>query len=340
MMRAIGVLLAALGVGAVFNMLNVPAGWLLGALLTGILYGLLRSDVSYEGWPFKIALTLVGTNIGLLMERELFSVLGVYILPLFITIIVTLAGGLLFGWLLYKWSSILDKRTALFCCIPGGASEIISVSGDYGADNRIVAAFHTARITFFVLLIPLIAGLWAEAAEAGPEQVAEGALTLEHIIVFLIVMSIAFYLNFRIKIPAGSLLYAIAFGFLFGDFIFHIDDVPTYIGGIGQALIGVMVGVRFDRPTFLRLKQIGGVSAQVLGLFFILSFFLAFIFWLFTEVSYVVSLLSTVPAGAAEMAATAFALGLEPTLVASLQIIRVISVFLALPIILKLVEKM
>lgn len=338
MIRAVTVLIFGLTAGFIFDFLNVPAGWLLGALLFGVFYGLYRSDVKYDGLPFKLALTLVGANIGILMERELFGVIGFYFLPLFISLLLTFVGSFVLGCLLYKWAPALDKRTALFCCIPGGASEIISVSGEYGADSRIVAAFHTARITFFVLLIPLLAGVWSSTENfILPERI--NIITFEHLIIFFIVIVIATFLNNKWEIPAGALLYAILLGFFFGEFVFDIQEVPRYVGGIGQALIGIMVGVRFDRKTFVRLKQIGFVSARIIFLFLLLGFLLAYVFYVLSGVSYVVSLLSIVPAGAAEMSATAFALGLAPTLVASLQIIRVITVFLMLPLLIKIIEK-
>ncbi|WP_158282271.1 AbrB family transcriptional regulator [Salipaludibacillus keqinensis] len=340
MIRAGTIVIIALAVGWIFNLLQVPAGWLLGALLTGLFVGLTRSNVNYDGWPFKLALSLVGANIGLLMNKELFGIIGLYLGPLLITLLLTLISGFFLGWLLFHWSKILDKRTAFFCCIPGGASEIISVSSEYGADERIVAAFHTARITLFVLCIPFVAGIWNNTNGNELTEVASYSLSYELILTFIVVMTLATVLNRLFKVPAGALLYAIAMGFIFGEFVFQIERVPNYIGGIGQGLIGVMVGVRFDRETLVRLKRIGTVSISILSIYLGISFISGYVFWKLSDVTYIVGLLSVVPAGAAEMSATAFALELEPTLVASLQIIRVISIFVTLPLLIWLINKL
>ncbi|WP_147804194.1 AbrB family transcriptional regulator [Alkalicoccus halolimnae] len=339
MVRGVSVAVIGLCCGFLFDQLHIPAGWLLGSLLFGIIYGLSRSDVHYDGLPFKLALTLVGANIGIMMDRSLFGILGTYFLPLFAVLLLTFLGSFLLARLLYRWAPSLGKRTAFFCCIPGGASEIISLSGDYGADSRIVAAFHTARITFFVLLIPLAASLWKDPVSV-PADNSSAILTGEHLLIFTIVIGAAILLNNILTIPAGALLYSILIGFFLGEFIFEIQEAPAYAGAIGQGLIGVMVGVRFDRETFLRLRQSGFISAKIIFLFLLLGFVSAGVFYLFTDTSYAVSLLSIIPAGAAEMSATAYALGLAPTLVASLQIIRVISIFLALPFLLKIIERM
>ncbi|PSL42777.1 hypothetical protein B0H94_11363 [Salsuginibacillus halophilus] len=326
----------AISAGGLLNLFGMPAGWLLGAIMTGIIWGLTRERLIFEGWPFKTALAFVGTNIGLLMEQELFAVIGAYFAPLLLVIAMTIAMGLGLGVLLYRWTE-LDRRTAFFCCVPGGASEVISVSGEYGADQRIVAAFHTTRITLFVLTIPLLVGLFSTASET-TQSMPETALTLTHFWLFPFIIAAALFLQRVIKLPAGGLLFAIILGFIFGEFIVQPTDAPAYLGGLGQALIGAMVGVRFERQTLGQLKRIGKASAGVLGLYFGASWFIGGTFWLLTDLSYMLSVLSTVPAGAAEMAATAFALSLQPSLVTSLHIIRVIVLFLLLPFLIKRIK--
>ncbi|MBB6450559.1 hypothetical protein HNR44_002542 [Geomicrobium halophilum] len=327
-------LTVGLFVGGIFSLLGVPAGWLLGALLTGIFFGIFIRDYDFTGWPFQMVLALVGANIGILMERGLFQQLVQYLLPLLITLLFTLLAGLSFGILLSRWTD-LDQRTAFFCTIPGGASEVIALSREYGADQRIVAAFHTARITMFVLMIPFGIGMIYGQGSTDPSAIPQLLPTGVQVSFFVIVILGAYLLNRFINFPGGILIYSIALGFILSEFIIHIGEVPGYISGIGQGLIGAMVGIRFERSTLVRLKSIGTASVKILGLYLLGSLVIAGIFFLLTPLSYFTSLLSTVPAGAAEMASTAFALQMEPTLVASLHIIRVVSIFLVLPFLLK-----
>lgn len=331
---------AAVMSGGLFSAAGVPAGWLFGALLAGIFTGIFIKRFTFEGWPFQAALALVGANIGFLMDTELFAVIPAYILPLTITLSITLLMGLVFGMLMYKWTD-LDVKTAFFCCVPGGASEVISVSREYGADDRIVAAFHTARITFFVFLIPLSAVLFYPAAPAGGTP-ADSIVWNPFIgfPILLFIVGIVIVLNKYVKIPGGALLYALAIGFVVGEWVVPGLASPDYAAGIGQALIGAMVGIRFDRETLVRVKSIGLPSLGILQCFLLLSLLLAGLFTLMTPLPYITSLLSTVPAGAAEMSSTAFALQLEPTLVSTLHIIRVIVLFLLLPFLIKWMDRM
>ncbi|AXF56997.1 AbrB family transcriptional regulator [Salicibibacter kimchii] len=328
----------ALMIGGFFSSIGVPAGWLLGGLLTGIFYGLFIRAFDFTGWPFQMALAIVGINIGLIMEPDLFQQLTQYLLPLFITLVLTLLTGLFLGILLDRWTS-LDRRTAFFCTIPGGASEVIAISNDYGADQRIVASFHTARITMFVLIIPFGIGMIYGEGNVGAQSAGLMMPTSLQVAFFAIIILGSYFLNRLVSFPGGILIYSIAFGFLGSEFVVNIGEVPGYFAGIGQGLIGAMVGIRFERSTVVRLKSIGAASLKVLGLYLICSLGIAVLFFWLTPLSYLTSLLSTVPAGAAEMASTAVALQIEPTLVASLHIIRVISIFIVLPFLFKWLMK-
>ncbi|WP_245723095.1 AbrB family transcriptional regulator [Natribacillus halophilus] len=331
-------LAVALLIGASFSSIGVPAGWLLGGLLAGIFYGLFIRAFDFSGWPFQLALALVGINIGLMMEPELFQQLIQYLLPLFITLVLTLLTGLFLGILLDRWTN-LDRRTAFFCTIPGGASEVIAISSDYGADQRIVASFHTARITMFVLIIPFGIGMIYGEGNMDVQTTAQLLPTGLQISFFAVIIVGSYVLNRLISFPGGILIFSIALGFLGSEFVVNIGEVPAYISGIGQGFIGAMVGVRFERSTVVRLKSIGAASLKVLGLYLLSSLGIAVLFFWLTPLSYLTSLLSTVPAGAAEMASTAVALQLEPTLVASLHIIRVVSIFIVLPFLFKLLMR-
>lgn len=333
-------LIIAVTMGFIFYALNVPAGWLIGALITGIVCGIFIKRYEFEGISFKIGLSFVGANISLLLMVDTLKKIHHFFLPLLITIIVTITAGFLFGILLYKKTNEVDKITAFFCCIPGGASEIIGISGQYGADDRLVAAFHTVRITFFTIAIPLIVGyLHPNPKEEAVKEVAF-AIDLEQIVFFSLVMILTIILDRTFKVPGGTLLFSILIGFILSEFVIDVGSVPRYIAGIGQAAIGAFVGIRFDIDVLNRLLKVGPVTIMIIASFFALTLITTTIFMLLTSQPYATSLISTVPAGAAEMSVTAVALDVNPTIVASLHIVRVVSLFLMLPFLLKLFGSM
>ncbi len=239
---------------------------------------------------------------------------------------------------LKKYSN-LNRNTAFFCCLPGGASEVIGLSYQYGANQQIVAAFHTTRITFFVLVIPLVVGLNAPTLSRGLPKSGfafnQYALALS---VLCVVMLLTIFFSKKISFPGSSLFFAIGLGFI-AHLLFPVVEMPGFITGIAQGIMGAIIGIRFDRNTFKQIKSIGVVSGLTLMMYFLMSLGLATIFFLLTPIDWFTSLLSIVPAGAAEMASTATALNIEPAMVATLQMARVLALFIALPFLIKFFAK-
>jgi uncharacterized protein len=144
--------------GFVFYMLNVPAGWLIGSLLAGMVYRFTVAPRQADSRLFSVALCLIGLTLGAMLEVGLLweAVLR-FGWAMMVGLILTVGGSLLLGHIFFRVSG-LDRKTALFSFMPGGASEVLGLADREGADVRIVAAFHTARIVLFVTMIPLLAG--------------------------------------------------------------------------------------------------------------------------------------------------------------------------------------
>ncbi|WP_188206888.1 AbrB family transcriptional regulator [Alkalibacillus aidingensis] len=338
--KKIAILIFGLLVGALFYNLNVPAGWLIGAVVAGIIFTLTFGGIEKTDVIFRLGLTVIGASIGLKIDTSFFVSFKSYLIPLFISIPLTLILAIALCKLLFKYSN-LDYKTALFCCIPGGASEVIGTSKEAGADERIVASFHTARIFLFVLSIPLIIGVSRINVTRSSENIWNNNFNLDFVqilvIVFIIVGSI--FLARIVKIPVGPLIYGMLLAFVVNQYLIDIAATSNLLFIIGQVIIGTIIGQKFDLDTFKQLKQIGIVAAVTLFLLFMASLFIAFIFSIMSDLKYSSSLLGTVPAGAAEMSSTAFALNLDPSIIAALQTVRLLTIYLLLPFLISYTSK-
>jgi hypothetical protein len=231
---------------------------------------------------------------------------------------------------MYRFSK-LDPVTAFFCCIPGGASEVISVSKEYGADQRIVAAFHSARIISIVLITPiclaLVSGMEIERGAGMPFRQFAGSEAL----ILLVFGMAAFGLNRSFKIPAGSLIYSIAIGFIAQQLLIDSTATSRVMAAFAQAWIGGVIGLQFDRETMRQIRRMGRIGSLVLVLYYLMGLGVTVVFDGMTSGGFVTSYLSVIPAGAVEMAAIASSLGLEATTVAALQISRLLLIFFIMP---------
>ncbi|HEU5140057.1 MAG TPA: AbrB family transcriptional regulator [Bacillales bacterium] len=349
MFRTLLYLLAAGAGGCLFAWLQVPAGFLIGSLLVGVFYRLRIGELSLPPYVFPFALALIGANIGLTMKLSMFAEVASYFIPLIISLVAILLGSWLLSRLLARFST-LDPKTALFCCVPGGASVMLALSEEYGADQRIVAAFQSARVLVVVLAIPLLAGLMAglTGAGGGTHAAASASDTSTGVVSFfpgfrflcvLAIMALGLGLAKVVKIPAAQFLYAMLIAFLVNQFVVPLGSLPTGVVGFGQILLGANIGLRFDRTALLQLKKIGWLSTGILMMFLVLTFAISLIFYFLTPLDYVTSMLSMSPGGAPQMSSTAAVLNLDASIVASVQLVRLLIIFLLLPVVIPYLVK-
>lgn len=344
MIQKIIYLLVAAAFGGLLTWLNMPAGWLIGALLTGVFYRLRIGSISFHPLVFLFAFALIGVNIGLTMKMSMFAEVASVLFPLVVGLIVMLVGSWVLSRMLYRYSD-LDAKTSLFCCVPGGASVMLLLSHQYGADQRVVAAFQSSRVVLLVASIPAFAGMVnGQAAEAasGATQLASSVTPLPagfKYVIILAMIAAALGLARVFRIPAAPFMYAMLLGFLVNQFVVPLGAMPNGVVGIGQVLLGAIIGLQFDREALTRLKGIGWLSLGILLLFLALSFVTSFVFFLLTKHDYLTSLLGMVPGGAPQMSSTASLLNLDATLVASVQLIRLLIIYFLLPIVIPYLVK-
>lgn len=338
-MKKIMLILAAFLGGFLFDLAHVPAGWLLGALLVGVFYRLVIADISYPNVMFDLSLAVIGVSIGLSIRVAMFKEVGSYLIPLAVSMVILLAASWVLGKLLQRYSS-LDAKTALFCCLPAGASVMMALSRDYKANLGMVAAFQTVRIMMLVATIPIVAGFMSsfintkDVHSSTPVAVTQSSVPMWIAVIFYaLLIALTLFATKKLRIPIAPFLYSITLGFLFHTFVHSLPAMPHLFVGMGMAMLGVIIGVRFDRKALSDIKKIGWISVAVLLAFFLLTFLVTFVFYLMTPLDFITSLLAIVPAGAPQMASVASSLDLNASIVAAMQIIRLLILVLIIPMI-------
>lgn len=358
-MRKIGVLVVAGAIGLGFARLGLPAGWLIGAMMVGMVYRLFAGDLSYPQNLYELGFAVIGVSVGLSIQLNIFSKAEQFLGPLALTIGLLLAGSWIMSLVLHRFS-LLDAKTALFCCIPGGASIMMALSDDYGADARMVTAFQSARVILFVTAIPIFAGLVSgdgasvaggkspsatgvivhTASGAGHGIEATGTSHLHGLLLMACLILLAIIGTKLKKIPASTFFYGMLLGFAVNTFIIPIGAMPSTAIGVGQVILGLIIGLRFDHEALKQIKAIGWMSLGLFVMYLLLVFGVSLLFYVLTGLDYSSSLLSVVPAGAPQMASTAALLHLNAPVVASMQLLRLIVIMVLLPFFIPLLMRM
>ena len=238
--------------------LGLPSASLFAALLVGIAAALLAPDrLAVPPAAFTASLAVAGVVLGTLLDSSSLAAIADGWLPLALVTAASLGISLAAGALLARVTP-LDPPTAALGMVAGGASGIVGMSAELGADDRLVAFMQYLRVLLIVLLTPVLAALLfpgggvTRGAPAEPYlgDLRDWALTLG-------AASAGGLAASRLRFPAASLLLpmlvaaVIALGVPGGEFA-----PPALLGDAAFAVIGLQVGLKFTIDTIRLLGRL------------------------------------------------------------------------------------
>jgi membrane AbrB-like protein len=280
------------------------------------------------------AQAVTGVALGAYVQGSTVQAVGEHIVPVTLVSIVTLALTVVAGIVLARFSG-LDRPTASFGMIAGGAAGIVAIADELNADNRIVAVLQYLRVLIIVVLIPLVAitifpgdhGFHGGAGHQAVGSFADAAL--------LLAASGAggLLLSRLVRLPAISLLgpMLVAAGLTLAGAPFA-QPLPAWIQNTAFAAIGLQVGLRFT-PDSMRAAG-RALLPGVVAIFGLLvgCALLALLLAPLADVSTLDAYLATTPGGLYAVLATAVGSGANTTFVLAVQVLRLFVMLLAAPV--------
>jgi membrane AbrB-like protein len=328
---AVATAVAAVGAGAV----GVPSSALFAAILTGLVWALTGAGgMAPPRWAVVAAQAVIGATLGAYFELAPLTALGGRWLPVGLVVAGTLAVSLLAGMLVAA-ATELDPPTALLGLVAGGASGIVTLSDELGADARLVAVMQYTRVLVVVLLAPLVTafalgegggatgGGVAGAADAG--VAGKLAYTAAACGAGLLVAR-------RLRVPAAALLGPLAVGAALTAIELPSGaGVPGLLQDLAFAVIGVQVGLRFTPATVRRAGRLLPVVLAAVMAIVGLCAGLAAVLAALAGVPFADAYLATTPGGIYAVLATAVGVGADTTFVTAVQALRMLIMVIAAP---------
>lgn len=319
--------LVGLAGGALASLIGWPLPWIIGALLAVIAARCSGWLISELPGGRKTGQWLVASTIGLHFTSEvlgqLLSHFGVILLGALLTLLLSLIG------IIVLRRAGLDRATAFFASMPGGASEMVNLAQRHHAETAKVAAAHSLRLLLVVLLIPAMF-TWSLPPIAPP---APAPVSWPWLALLLPGGALLAWLWGRLGQPNPWMLGPLTVCALASVSLDLHLSLPAGLSQAGQWLIGCALGCHFDRHFF---RSAPGFLARIL-LFCLLAMLAAAALgqglgWL-AEKNQNALMLGMMPGGITELCLTAEALQLSVALVTALQVLRLFLVmFLAEPL--------
>jgi membrane AbrB-like protein len=317
------------------NRIGLPSASLFAALLVGLVAALSPAPMpQVPPDTFRVAQAITGVSLGVYVQSSSLSAVADAWLPVAIVSAATLALSLLCGWALVRTVG-LDPPTAALGMVAGGASGIVGMAHELGADDRLVAVMQYLRVLVVVVLTPILVALaFSHPRGADPGGSPAGAPVLGTVHDWVLMgaaLALGAIVAVTTRTPAGSLLapmvVAAVLTIVVGDF-----QVPAIVREPAFAAIGLQVGLRFTPKLVREAGRLLLPTLLCIGGLLVACFGLALLLHATTDVTLLDAYLATTPGGLYAVLAAAFGTGADTTFVIAVQTLRLFVMVLLAPL--------
>lgn len=242
---ALSALLAGLLEWAAF-----PAALLLGPMLAAIAFGVGGTAIRSPRWTFVAAQALIGCLIARSFTPSILTSIAADWHMLLMVVATTIAAGAVVGWVLVK-AKVLPGSTAAWGSSPGGASAMVAMAAEFGADVRLVAFMQYLRVVVVVLTASVVTRLFVGAAPPPPAHDLLALPPLLPLAATLAIAGLGALAGIRLKVPAGAMMVPMALGTALHAAGWIDIVLPPWLLGLAYAGLGWYVGLGFNRAIFL-----------------------------------------------------------------------------------------
>jgi membrane AbrB-like protein len=335
------VVAAAVAAGLLFALIGLPSPALFGGLLAGLVRALaVPARITLPAPATTAAQVAIGVAMGALIDLETLRAVAADWLPVLLVTLGTLTLSLVAGQALRLQRGI-SPVTGAFAMIAGGASGIIVMARELGADERMVAVLQYLRVLLIVVLMPVVAttlygattGSGGDAGGAGSQAWTGLAFTVGCGVVGFVLGRLA-----RLPVPAllGPML--VAAGLELGG-VTDGFGVPPLLQSAAFLVIGLQVGISFTRESLRTIGRALPLALAVIVVLILASAGLGAVLSAATGASALDGYLATTPGGLYAVLATATGSGADATFVLAVQVLRLFVMLLVAPLVARVLRR-
>jgi membrane AbrB-like protein len=332
----LGVLSVALTLG--LDYVHFPAARFLGPLWASIFLALANVKLTLQPRLYPCAQGLIGILVASSLTPSTWSILG-HSWPFLVGGTVwSIVASLLIGLGLFRLK-ILPGSAAVWGLSPGAAGVMTIMSGDYGADIRLVAFTQYLR----VLVVSMAAVGVAHMAVSGTGD-AQGTeffptILWPDFLVAIMALFLGLGLTKLADLPGGLILLPLAMGIMAENFLGLDVTPPPWLMVPAYAVIGWRIGLTFDRDTVIRtLKILPAVTLAIVILIIACGLY-AVIMVVWGGIDPLTAYLASSPGGLDAVTIIANSSGADLPLVMAMQSCRLIIVIMTAPYLAKWISR-
>jgi membrane AbrB-like protein len=314
-----------IGVGGslLFMLLNLPLPIFLGALTATIVAAVLDAPILRPRWLGPPMRAVLGVAVGAAFTPALIGQMGgmagslLVLVPF--TLLITI-GGMAF----FRHVAGYDRATAFFAAVPGGLTDMVTMSADAGADQRRVTLIHATRIALIMFTVPFFIQV-ANGTSIGsqlPSLVHFWEMRAIDGLMLLVLAAGGHLIAQRLGLAGAPLVGPMLASGLLHAIGLTSAKVPFELLALAQVSLAILLGAQFRGLT---LGEFG--STMIWGLLFTVFLLVStaatsLAVAALTGFDTVSILLAFAPGGQAELSLLALILGLDVAFIALHHLVR------------------
>lgn len=327
---------ASAAVTVPLTLAGVPSAGLFAALAVGIVLALASLAPAGVPRPAGVAAQgVLGVYIGTMVQHDAFAALGSdwpFVAGIAVaTLLLSVAAGALLG--LHRDVTPLTGSLALTA---GGASGLVAIARDLGGDDRVVSVVQYLRVALVTASMPLVVAFVYHPDNSQPSDgltqsaTAPWYLSIGMLVVLVVVGAAGGRL---LRLPGAGLLGPMALtvvlqltGLSFGL------SVPDVLVQIGYFVIGWQAGLAFTTASLRAIARVLPAALALIVLLGVGTAGLGVALAHYTGLTPLEGYLATSPGGVYAVLATAVETGSNVTFIIAAQVLRVLLMLFAAPL--------
>ncbi|MDO8210523.1 AbrB family transcriptional regulator [Conexibacter sp. CPCC 206217] len=333
--RWLGLAAVVAAVAWALDRIGLPSATLFGALLVGLAVAL-RAPGRFDVAPrvAHAAQGATGVVLGSYLQSSSLEALAHDWLPVALVSAATLVLSLVAGHVMARTTDV-DEPTAALGMVAGGASGIVAMANELGADDRIVAFMQYVRVLLIVLTTPLIVALFFGDHHAAAATAQTSGPFLGAPLDWLMTLGIAVAgvaLGQLVRLPVATLMGPLLLASVLALTLpSGTVEVPPLLREAAFAMIGLQVGLRFTVEMVRRLGRLLMPVLVSVMLLCIACFGLAAALAATTGATLLDAYLATTPGGLYAVLVAAVGTGADTTFVVAVQTLRLLVMIVLAP---------
>jgi len=322
-----------------FELMHVPAGLLLGPMISAILLAGFEKQVEVPPVASLLAQAVIGCMIANSIPADILHELALdwHLLAIGVTSVIAAACSL--GWLLARLK-VLPGSTAIWGSFPGAASAMTIMAGAYGADMRLVAFMQYLRVVCVSAVASIIAVIWVGKSAAVPHAtIWFPPVDWPALAGTLALISGSLILVWLLKRRSLIFILPMIGGIILQNMGLMTIELPPWLLAISYALVGWTIGSRFTRAILAyAARALPRVLGSILTLMAICGVFAAGLVY-FAGIDPLTAYLATSPGGADSVAIISASSNVDVPFVMAMQLTRFLVILMIGPWLARLVAK-